>query len=389
MRKMKRFVKVIATLCVLLGMMIPTYANGFNLENAQKNSDNNASVPTVPVGFVVAVDSSGEVFNASSAVAVKLESGNAYVFSADKVYSDDTATYYWMDREDNKDYMVEPIEHIKACGILMWNAEAAGNGNGSLYTASTYEGESATLYYYNDNGEICNTKVTSDSLSINGDYPIVGLSGVPSSDIVFPAVVIGNYGCTGIVYDSTGMLAPVTTEENFHGNNNNTFIIIGVIVVLVIVIAVVSKKKKAAAQPTPQPMPQPVPQPMSQPMPQAIPQPMPQQMPQAEPVIRPQAQMSHLYAVGGVMNGRLYPLADEILIGRDVSCAVRFPADAKGVSRIHCKLFWQNGTLMLMDMNSSYGTFTVSGKLSPMKPVPVKAGDIFYIAEKNNQFKIQ
>lgn len=97
-----------------------------------------------------------------------------------------------------------------------------------------------------------------------------------------------------------------------------------------------------------------------------------------------------IIAVGGCMNGRTYPVGGkEITFGRDASATVCFPADAKGVSRQHCRIFWQNGTLMLMDTGSSYGTFTQAGKLPPMKPVPVKSGDVFYIGEKRNGFKIQ
>lgn len=97
-----------------------------------------------------------------------------------------------------------------------------------------------------------------------------------------------------------------------------------------------------------------------------------------------------IIAVGGCMNGRTYPVGGkEITFGRDASATVCFPADAKGVSRQHCRIFWQNGTLMLMDTGSSYGTFTQAGKLQPMNPVPVKSGDVFYIGEKRNSFKIQ
>lgn len=97
-----------------------------------------------------------------------------------------------------------------------------------------------------------------------------------------------------------------------------------------------------------------------------------------------------LISVGGYMDGRVYPIdGNEITFGRDSSSTVQFPADAKGVSRVHCKLFWQNGTLMIMDNGSSYGTYTQTGKLPPMKPVPIKYGDVFYIGEKRNCFKIQ
>lgn len=90
------------------------------------------------------------------------------------------------------------------------------------------------------------------------------------------------------------------------------------------------------------------------------------------------------------MDGREWNIGEnEITFGRDSSSTVRFPVDAKGVSRVHCKLFWKNGTLMLMDSGSSYGTFTKDGKLTPMKPIPIKYGDYFFVGEKNNCFKIQ
>lgn len=124
------------------------------------------------------------------------------------------------------------------------------------------------------------------------------------------------------------------------------------------------------------------------------------QQPVAQPVPRHEAPSGHqhtsssqgiqLIAVGGSMNGRVYPVGgNEITFGRDASATVCFPADAKGVSRQHCRIFWQNGILMLMDSGSSYGTYTQSGKLPPMKPVPIKSGDVFYVGEKKNCFKIQ
>ncbi|MEY8391618.1 FHA domain-containing protein [Lachnospiraceae bacterium 45-W7] len=98
-----------------------------------------------------------------------------------------------------------------------------------------------------------------------------------------------------------------------------------------------------------------------------------------------------LAARGGYMDGRVYAIAQSgITIGRDVSNVVNYPKDVAGVSRTHAKLFWENGRLKLMDCNSSYGTFLKGkGKLSPMNPVEVKTGDVFYIAEKNNRFEIR
>lgn len=98
----------------------------------------------------------------------------------------------------------------------------------------------------------------------------------------------------------------------------------------------------------------------------------------------------YLTGVGGMMDGRNFEFGQhEILIGRESSSSIRYPGDTNGISRSHCKLFWQNRNLMLMDLNSTYGTFTVSGKLTPMHPVPLRNGDVFYLAEKKNCFRVQ
>lgn len=97
-----------------------------------------------------------------------------------------------------------------------------------------------------------------------------------------------------------------------------------------------------------------------------------------------------LLARGGCMNGRVYPIEqNEITIGRDTTMVIRFPADTPGVSRIHAKLYRQGGQLMLMDCNSTSGTFLKrQGKIAPMVPVAVQDGDVFYIGEKTNSFEI-
>lgn len=98
----------------------------------------------------------------------------------------------------------------------------------------------------------------------------------------------------------------------------------------------------------------------------------------------------YITGIGGIMDGRNFEFGQhEILIGREASSSIRYPGDINGISRSHCKLFWQNGNLMLMDLNSSYGTYTVSGKITPMYPVPMRNGDVFYLAEKKNCFRVQ
>lgn len=96
-------------------------------------------------------------------------------------------------------------------------------------------------------------------------------------------------------------------------------------------------------------------------------------------------------ARGGYMDGRVYPMGkEEITIGRNAASVIRYPDNTAGVSRVHAKLYWQDGKLMLMDCNSTSGTFLKRlGKMMPMVPLEVQHGDIFYIGEKKNSFEIR
>lgn len=96
---------------------------------------------------------------------------------------------------------------------------------------------------------------------------------------------------------------------------------------------------------------------------------------------------------GGYMDGRLYPIGDEpITIGRGNpgQLVICYPGDTPGVSRNHARLYKERGRLMLMDCNSSNGTYVKNvGKIPPMQPRELKVGDVFYIGEKKNRFEIK
>lgn len=98
-----------------------------------------------------------------------------------------------------------------------------------------------------------------------------------------------------------------------------------------------------------------------------------------------------IVADGGDMDGRIYKFTgNEIIFGRAKNATVRYRAEAKGVSRNHCKLYMKNGQLMLMDMGSSYGTYVDGmGKLSENMPVPINRGDSFCVGDSRNKFMIK
>lgn len=93
---------------------------------------------------------------------------------------------------------------------------------------------------------------------------------------------------------------------------------------------------------------------------------------------------------GGYLNGRVYPIGpDGITIGREPDNSIRYPAQTPGISRHHVRIFWQNGQLTLLDLGSSNGTYlNQTGRIASMRPVPLKVGDFFYLAEKLNAFEI-
>lgn len=97
-----------------------------------------------------------------------------------------------------------------------------------------------------------------------------------------------------------------------------------------------------------------------------------------------------LTCLSGPLKGRAYRIgANGLTFGRDGSCAVRFPANAPGVSRLHCCIRWQQGRPVLVDLNSAYGTFLGDGrKLPPNYPMQLTAGSSFYLGSGENRFQI-
>lgn len=91
-----------------------------------------------------------------------------------------------------------------------------------------------------------------------------------------------------------------------------------------------------------------------------------------------------LDVVSGPMAGHSYPIPEiPLLVGRANEANIRYPADTKGVSRNHCRIFWKNSVLYIMDLGSTSGTFLRGrGKLQPSTPVPLKAQDTIYLGSK-------
>ena len=112
--------------------------------------------------------------------------------------------------------------------------------------------------------------------------------------------------------------------------------------------------------------------------------------PPPNPAPRPsQGNTLYITCLSGPLRGQSYPVGpDGLLFGCDPSCAVRFPAGTPGVSRQHCSIRWQQGVPVLVDMNSTYGTFLGDGrKLPPSYPTQLAAGSRFYLGDTRCLFQ--
>ncbi len=345
------------------------------------------------LGYVAGFDAEGEIVSLGTAIVLKREDGTANVYSLDNVLSNDAAAYDLIIAEDA--YNLELLAAADEWHLLEWTAPGAYDDPAALFLASAFQGQSAELVYLK-NGETQTVGVTIRDVDMDGLMPTLSVEGLPAQEAVYPAVILNGDGrCLGIALSSNRVWAPFVEEDNFYRSGQGgvenywKYILVGAVLGIVIAAAVlVNRGKKKKAAPVSDSLPNPAPAFSSIPNPVHV-QDVPEVVPLTPDASVPKKEVFRLVAFGGYMNGRIYPIdSNKITFGRDASSTVRFPADAKGVSRVHCKLFWQNGTLMLMDCGSSYGTFTTEGKLPPMRPVPIKYGDVFYIGEKNNCFKI-
>lgn len=87
--------------------------------------------------------------------------------------------------------------------------------------------------------------------------------------------------------------------------------------------------------------------------------------------------------------GANYPVrAAGATIGREKSCTIALPENAAGVSRVHCKLEFRGGQLVLTDLNSSYGTFIHGKRVPANTPIALKSGSSFSLGSDQITFTV-
>ena len=98
----------------------------------------------------------------------------------------------------------------------------------------------------------------------------------------------------------------------------------------------------------------------------------------------------NINCVAGPLVGQVYPIGQEgLLIGRSPSCGLHLPENTPGISREHCAIRFQQGVPVLIDLNSSYGTFQGDGsRLPPQYPVQLAPGSRFYLGSPSCMFQV-
>lgn len=87
-------------------------------------------------------------------------------------------------------------------------------------------------------------------------------------------------------------------------------------------------------------------------------------------------------------DGRVIPVGNGATIGRDPSCSIVLPENTPGVSRVHCRLYMQNGQLILVDPGSTYGTLVHGRKIPANTPVALRPGSSFSLASERYTFTV-
>ena len=99
-----------------------------------------------------------------------------------------------------------------------------------------------------------------------------------------------------------------------------------------------------------------------------------------------------LHGTGGWYEGTTLQVEGILTLGRNKrACQLVFPAGARGISGLHCQIIYDEGqrTVILKDLNSTYGT-RVNGKCLPRGgECRLHDGDRFSLGEENFQVEIQ
>lgn len=93
-----------------------------------------------------------------------------------------------------------------------------------------------------------------------------------------------------------------------------------------------------------------------------------------------------LVSINSLVHTEIIINKNEFILGKKQELVDGAISYNKMISRVHCKIIKDNHKLMIMDLNSSNGTYVNQIKLQPQKLYSVKNGD--YIRLANSNFKL-
>ncbi|MBN8734204.1 MAG: trypsin-like peptidase domain-containing protein [Acidobacteria bacterium] len=151
-------------------------------------------------------------------------------------------------------------------------------------------------------------------------------------------------------------------------------------------------QRRFASHPPQQQQPQPQQPQQHQPPPAPL-RNMPQQQHAAKPVVRPRVTLLGL--AGEYAGQRLPLLVQGLTLGRDAAVSnVVFAAGTPGISKRHCRVYYDQGRVMVEDTYSTHGTFLGSGpgageRLNPGEPRELQPGEEIRLADERVAFRLE
>ncbi|MEP7364050.1 MAG: trypsin-like peptidase domain-containing protein [Acidobacteriota bacterium] len=107
------------------------------------------------------------------------------------------------------------------------------------------------------------------------------------------------------------------------------------------------------------------------------------------PVVKPRVT---LLGLSGEYEGQRLPLmAQGLTFGRDASVSnIVFASGTSGISKRHCRVYFQQGKVFVEDTYSSNGTFLGTGaRISSGEPRELQSGDEIRLVDERNAFRLE
>lgn len=103
----------------------------------------------------------------------------------------------------------------------------------------------------------------------------------------------------------------------------------------------------------------------------------------------PAAKLLTVTSTGSVLTGSSWQCKDTVLIGKLNDCAIQFPPETVGLSRVHCRLRNCGDYWSICDVGSSYGTHLNGARLNPNTEYRLPSGSVLELGSSKVQLRIQ